>query len=67
MNTNEDKYAQLNDEMLAPANGGGDGNYVPICQIAEAKAAALCNAAPETTVAGTLCDAVVADHPRIDF
>lgn len=68
MSTNDAKFSQLNDDMLETAHGGGDGNYTPICGIAETNVATIPRgAASEPAIAGTFCDAAVADSPRIDF
>ena len=58
MNANDTKFSQLNDAMLDSAHGGGDGNYTPICKVAEVNVAtALCDAATEPVLTSALCDA----------
>ena len=58
MSTNDAKFSQLNDDMLETAHGGGDGNYTPICKVAEVSVAtALCDATTGPVLTSALCDA----------
>ena len=66
MSTNDAKFSQLNDDMLETAHGGGDGNYTPICGIAETNVATIPRgAASESIAASAFSEANTGDdEPR---